>query len=498
MNKDTVKLNALDKAIYFFSPESALKRAHARQVFELSYDAANPGNARKTASGGYDTRSSESWTNQRDRIKLIWEARDLAKNFSFVKSILLKEAMYVCGKIKYQAQTGDPDMDRVYEKYWKDWESRADITNRHVFRQIVQLAHMNMRCDGEVGLALRPQGPEMKLQSIEADRLGNPNEGLRVNDEYYYQGIQVNDLGQPTSYRIFKRTRMGQYIEPEEVSPEQFIHYYDPMRSDQYHGVTAFDTALPHARDLYDLLKYEKLAVKWGSSHSGVITKEQKDVSKWASEEKASDGTSYEKIEPGKIVRTLPGEAIQMFQTSVRPSPTFNGFVETLIREMANGLNLPYSFVWDMASLGGVSARIELAMAQRAFRRSQNLLEEQVLNRIKDAVLSRAISFNIIPAHPNWRECKWQFPAHITADQGYTTQSDLAMLGQGIKTASGIIGEMGEDYEEVVEGLAKEVQIMYQVSQRTGIPMELIQQRLPNPTSLLAMMNEGMSGEPQG
>ena len=495
MENSKVKLNTFDRIIGYFSPTTALRRAHAREVYNFAYDAANPGRERKTVGGGFSVRSSESWDNQRDRIKLMWEARDLTKQFSFLKSILLKEAMYVCGKIQYQAQTGEPEIDAVYESYWRDWEKRADITGRHVFRQLVQLGHMAMRGDGEYCFVLRPQGDEMRLQAIEADRLGNPNEGLRTNDENYFQGISINELGQPVSYRVYERTRMGQYKNPEEIPPNQFIHYFDPMRSDQYHGVTSFDTCLAHARDIYDLLKMEKGAVKWGASHAGVITKQFKDLTQWDTADKSPEGTSYEKIEHNKIVRILPNEDIKLFPTQTRPSPTFQGFIDVLVREMANGLNLPYSFVWDMASLGGVSARIELAMAQRAFARSQNILVEQVLDRVKDAVLSRAIAFKKIPAHPAWRQCKWQFPAHITADQGYSTESDIALLSQGLKPAAEIIGEMGGDYEEVVEQLAKEVNIQYSVAQRTGIPMELLQQRLPNPTALIAAMNEGLASD---
>lgn len=482
-------LNAIDRLVTYFAPVAGLKRVHARELHEMSYDAANPERARKTPGGGFSTRASESQQNARDRLKMMWDARDLAKNFAFIKSVLLKEAMYVCGKIRYQAQTGDPEIDRQYEGYWEQWAKQADITGRHVFRQLMQLGHMGMRCDGEHGFILRPEGRMMKLQAIEADRIGNPNGGQRTSDERYFQGIQVNDLGQVVHYEVWNRTKMGQYKDPQEIPPAQFIHYFDPLRSDQYHGVTAFDTALPHARDIYDLLKMEKMAVKWGSSHAGIITKEHKDLSRWDTSEKSPEGTAYEAIEPGRIVRTLPGEAVTMFQTAQRPSATFTGFIDTLVREMANGLNLPYSFVWDMASLGGVSARIELAMAQRAFKRSQNLMEEQVLDRVKDAVLARAIAHKDIPPHPSWQAAKWQFPAHITADQGYTTQSDIAMLGQGLRTASDIVGELGSDYEEVTETLAKEVRIQYDVAQRTGIPMELLQQRLPNPTQMIAMMN---------
>ncbi len=489
----TTKLNVIDKTIAFFSPGAGVKRSFERQLFEMSYDAANPDRGRAMSSNPFTEGSSESASTQRDRIKMMWEARNLAKNYSFVKSVLMKESLYTCGRIQYQAQTGDPQMDDLYESYFNDWTKRCDLTGRNVFRQMIQLGHMGMRRDGQHGWVMVPQGADIKLQAIEGDRIGNPIKGTSSIDDRDYNGIKVNNLGQITNYELWARDKNGQYKNPKEVPVDSFIHYLDPMRSDQYHGITAFDTCIPHARNIHDLYRYETMAVKWGSAHTGIITKDKKDVTDWkTSAETTGNGTIKEKVEPGTVLRLDPGENVSMFQTSMRPSPTFNGFIEALIREMANGLNLPFSFVWDMAALGGVSARIELAMAQRTFKRSQLLLEERVLNPIKDAVISRAITYGQLPSTEKWNKCKWQFPAHITADQGYTTQSDIALMQNGLKTGHDIVTEMGGDYEETVETLAREAMMNVAASEEQVIPIEVISQRYPNATQQIAMMRQQM------
>ncbi len=490
--------SGIERVISFVSPQAAVKRQFERRIFEFGYDAARPGRARQSRGSGLWNAASENLQNNRDRVKMMWDVRDLVQNYSFVKSILLKEAMYVCGKIQYQANTGDTQIDSAIEDYWQQWCDSCDITGRHVFRQLIQLCHVAMRRDGDFGFILVAQGPELKLQCVEADRIGNPNQAGTA-EQNYFGGIKVNELGQVVSYRIFTRNIHGQYSDPTEVPPESFVHYFDPLRSDQYRGITAFDTAIPHARDLYELLQMEKLAVKWASAQTGIITKADPTMPDWKTTDGVTNrGTPLEAIEAGKLHRLLPGESVTPFPAPNRPSPTFQGFIEALVREMANGLNLPYSFVWDMSVLGGATARLETAQTQRAFARHQNLLIEQVLNRVKNAVLTRAIAFKILPPVPTYKSGKWQFPAHITADVGYQTQADLAMLTSGLKTRSDIYGEMGLDFEDQSRILAREIQFYQRLAAETGVPIELLTQTLPNASLLLSQMAQAMAATAAG
>lgn len=59
--------------------------------------------------------------------------------------------------------------------------------------------------------------------------------------------------------------KLKQYSLEGEVKPESFIHLFFPSRTDQYHGVSKLAPALPHARDLYELPGYEKIAAKFAT-----------------------------------------------------------------------------------------------------------------------------------------------------------------------------------------------------------------------------------------
>jgi lambda family phage portal protein len=495
------KTTFFEKAIGFISPEYALKRAHYKDLLEFSYDAANPGRTGKSLPSITTNSSSESLSNQRDRIKLMSEARNLVQNYSFFKSILNKESMYVCGQVKYQAGTGDPYTDNVYEQYWNAWTKKCDITGRHSFRQLVQLAHMSMRRDGDFAFLLVNVKDQLKLQSIEADRIGHPHEASKPK-ENYISGVKLDDYGAPVSYKVFRRSIHGQYTNGTDIPSKVFIHYFDPLRADQYRGVTAFETAIPHARDLYELLAMEKQAVKWAASHAGVITKTDQGPDKWASKvSRDTENKKLEKVDPGKIVRLQPGESITPFQTMNRPSPTFNGFVATLVREMANGLNLPYAFVWDMTQFGGVTARLEVEQARRAFDKHQQNLIERVLDPIKNAVIRRAIARGELPMTPNkpnaYKNGRWQFGSYITADLGNEVNANISLIQNGLKTHQACYGELGLDFEEEATKIAKEVQFLNGLAAQYGIPIELINNRLQNGTQMISQYQQMIAQQQQ-
>src|SRR6266478_1741033 len=95
--------------------------------------------------------------------------------------------------------------------------------------------------DGDHGLLeidpqFSPTG-EFCLQSIEADRIGSPLESQV--QENYIGGVGIDpENGRIQFYRIFKRTRTNQYLDPQEVAADKFIHVFDGERADEYRGRT--------------------------------------------------------------------------------------------------------------------------------------------------------------------------------------------------------------------------------------------------------------------
>lgn len=469
-----LKPNFLDKAVAVFSPTVALRRMVDREKMKMFiYEGARNNRSRQ---GPQLLQGSESSRNQFDRIQLMKNARELAENTGFVKSILLKMTTYVCGDIRYQAKTGNTKIDSQYEDYFESWSRNCDLTGRHTFRELVQLAMMSTIRDGDMGFKIRRINDQFKLQSIEADRIGGPFAVMATSN--YYSGITLDDDGVPLSYRIYERTPNNTYPKFQEVPAVEFVHFFDPFRLDQYRGVTAFHASITTIRDIHEILEFEKMAVKWGSSKAGIITSQtgadDSNVNFDTTQQDAVGNTmQVESMEPGAVTRLASGEDMKLFENN-RPSTTFAGFLETLYREIALSLNLPYGFVYDLSNLAGPAARLESAQAQRCFHRWQMLLKDKLLDRVKNLILLNGISNGEIPKIKSWMNGKWLFPAHPTIDVGRESAANLNENRQGLKSAAKIFGEQGEDVEDELRQIAKEARLKLDLAKEYDVPVTMI------------------------
>jgi len=503
-------MNFLDRAVSFFDPEAGVNRAQARERLKaFGYDSAQPGTNRGGSGGRQKNSSSETWRMQRDRLVLLWDARDVVRNFSILRGIISRIVQYTADTVQYVSQTGDEEIDSMYQDYFHAWCERADITGRHRLGALVSMAMWSLLVDGDHGwhlVEIDAGGKrQLRIQSIEADRIGDPNNPMSPGNNNDIGGIIVDEMGRPVSYRIFKRERRtALYSFEREIPADQFIHIFDPMRVDQYRGVTALSTVIAPARDLYEVYHFEKLAAKWQVGHAGFVkvsdpTRRDGGISAWnGTKDNRPDSPGTMAMEAGKIQRLSQGEDIQFAPGTNRPSGAFMALVQTMVREIASGLNMPYGFLYDMTAFSGHTGRIEIAQAMRSIRRYQKLLSEKALDPLRDRVIGLGISLGDLPAHPKWRSGRWGFGRSLTGDYGHDTTANLQLLSAGLVTATDLIAETGQSFEEVVRRSASEVAYLQRVATETGVPIELINQRLPGPTQALAAMAEPPQPPPPG
>jgi lambda family phage portal protein len=492
--------NLFERAIAAVAPGIALNRAIAREkLYFFGYDAANHGAKRGSSGGLSKNASSESPRMARERTELMWDVRDLERNMPIIRCVLDRMMQYVCGRIVFQSRTGDPEIDEIYEEYWEDWcANYSDITGRHDFQTLVGLAFRSMLRDGDFGFVRVRNGDVLSLQSIEADRIGDPYKIGANLDEKYICGITINDLGQPVSYDVFNRTRNNTYKFERQVAAGDFIHLTNPIRTDEYRTATWLCSVLPQARDLYEMFAFERGAAKWAASHAGVIRTQQtgpanryNSANQWDGKTTTPDGKPAVQVEGNKLIRLADGEDVTVFNTGNRPSGAFVNYIDTSLRDIAMGLNVPYGF-FDMTGFGGATVRLETQQLLRTFQRFQGSLVAKLLRPVRRSVFADGIARGKIPPHKNWRWDRWSFGRYITADVGYQTDADITLLNNGLKSASGIVAEnsdQGEDYDDIVEQLAKEAKITQEAAIKYDVPVELITgTRFPQATEMLSSL----------
>lgn len=486
----------LERAIQAVAPSWGLKRLEARVQRELySYNASVTNRIYAPKTYG---QPSESTQTTRSRVVMMWEARDLVENFPEAREISRKFGNYLTPN-EYSPTTGDKTYNGVVAEYFHAWCKQADITGRHSFRKLVQLAAEERPVDGDCGFAIRRVDGVLRLQLVPATRIGNPN-AIGAESNNYFQGVIVDDFGRPTAYRIYRVSREGVYYGAEDISAANFCHYLDPFRVDQMRGITDFHACMRTARMLYEILEAEKAGVRFASQQAALIFNDRSSANPRnlfqpspAQVLPTGQNQQNEFSEVATIKYLGPTDRVEVMPS--RPSQAFTGFVQHLMHEIAIGVGIPEGVLFGTQHYKGPSVRAEFAAADRFFSRHQGILTDKILDPIKNAVLLDAIASNEIPPPPmqagetmvqalkRATRGEWRFPAKLSIDVGRESAANMNENRQGAKSLQEIAAEQGTDAFARLEQIAAEAAFVKELSGRYGVPetaIRLTTQSLPS------------------
>jgi lambda family phage portal protein len=457
-------LNLIDKAIAFVNPQGAVDRLVARQrIKNFEYDAVKYSRQRK---GPSQLSGAEDYRSNYDRVELMKRARDLAENVGLVRSILMKFASHTAANISYQARTENPEVNTEVEAYWAEWWDKCDISTRHTGSTLMQVAVMSMLRDGDFLFCLvRDSDGNLKIQGIEGDRLGDPFKVYTSSE--LIGGIHIDQrTGAPTAYDIYSRSIGDMYTYQVTIPASQAFHLFDPLRIDQYRGISAFHTAINDATDIHEIVGFEKMSAKVASSQSAIIKRNNNNASDLSSLTNDQDingsPIKLEAIESGKISYLEPGEDIVFPDGPSRPSGAFAEFHKILLRNICLGVGIPYSFAVDPSAMSGPTARLEMQQAGRTFRRYQKLLDDKVLRPIKNIVIADGVARGLIENNVGSRTTRgiFNFGANVSIDLGRESASAISEFKTGLRTAADIYAERGQDFESAMRQRAIEAKLV--------------------------------------
>ena len=476
-----LKQTFLDKLVSFVNPQAGVQRLMAKKALtKFEYDAVKYTRDRR---GPSNLSGAEDFRSNYDRVELMKRARDLAENNGLVRSILMKFASHVASNLTYQARTDNPKANTEIEAYWNQWFENCDLSTRHTGSTLMQVATMSMLRDGDFLFVLvRDKNGDLKLQGIESDRLGDPYKTYTSLE--LIGGIHIDrETGAPTAYDIYNRSIGDFYSYQVTISASQAFHYFDPLRIDQYRGVSAFHTAINDATDIYDIVNFEKLAAKVASSQSAVVKRSNNnasDLSALTTEENFDNQQiKLESMESGKVSYLEPGEDIIFPDGPSRPSGAFAEFHKILLRNICMGLGMPYSFAVDPSAMSGPTARLEMQQAGRTFKRYQKLLNDKVLNPIKNIVIADGVARGMISGNgAKTTKGFFNFGANVSIDLGRESASAIAEFKAGLRTASDIYSERGMDVEAAFRARAIETKMIQDLAKEYGVPAQAVSEIL--------------------
>lgn len=434
------------------SPKMGVARiAREMKFHEFAYDAARPSHKRNYAPQNINPNSFDV---QRDRLQLMRESFDLEKNFGPAKALNRKYAMFTA-PISYHPQTGDTGLNKAVDEYLQDWFLNCDISAQYDFFKMMEFGVMGANTGGDYGWAyMRPGLPQdadlseeamidialqypLCIQAVEPDRIGGIYQN--VVSEEYIAGVVIGEYGQPTAFRVFRRSPVvSQYSDPVDIPADQFVHLKDPMRIDQIRPPGKLDTAVSLLRDMYETLDYmrgkQKLAAALtvftnsigASQGPGAMDGYQTNLFP------NNQAGLQQDIKYGQMNHMLQGMDIKFPDTQV-PGSESQFLIIFTMKLVAMSYNLPYSFALDAAELGGVSTRLESEMAKAEFERGQKI-NAHAATKIKNASLLDACAKGILPANRFSQICmgRWGFREHPQPDLGKEATANVSLYQNGL------------------------------------------------------------------
>jgi capsid protein/gas vesicle protein len=487
MNPD-FKMSVFDKALCAIAPGIGGKRLVSKlAIHNFRYDGAKSDHKRGQAPANM---SPNSFDVQRDRLQLMREGEDMERNFAPAKMLNRKVSMYVTPQ-SYHAQTGDQKLDAEIEDYLNDEVfPNCDVTGRYDFFRMLEFGVSGQFRCGDYGWAFQRPGSfegmsedesvklPLKIQAIEPDRIGGIYQNVVSND--YVSGLVIGDLGQIDAFRVFQRSMTtNTYDNPIDVPAKDFVHYTDPMRIDQYRGVSILATAIQNLRDLYEMMDFVKGKAKLASaltvftnSNGGVVGNGAFDA--YATNlGTGSDASALQQdIQFGQINHLAGGTDIK-FPSSNSPSNEEQWLMTQLLKFVAMSYDLPYSFALDAAALGGVSSRLESEMAKATFERFQGVLKPHA-DRIKNAFLYDAIAKGIFPVSVMRKITKgrWGYRQHPQPDLGREATAAVNLYQTGLLDPLKHWIDNAQDPEDVARSMGRWHQIKTKVAEEIGVPLE--------------------------
>jgi lambda family phage portal protein len=395
-----------------------------------------------------------------DRTRLMALSRKCFYNNAIVRGAVRDKAMYSVGSgigIRPQAMSGDQAWDDAAEQWWENWARSPEISGRHDMRSLQMLVSEAIDRDGEIFaiLTAKTDGAPA-VQIVEAHRVESPD--TSASNGGVVDGVKLDKFQRPLGYFIGEGDEYPR--RHREVKADAMLHVYEPERADQVRGYPAIGVALNSVLDRDELLRFEMMAAKAGSSIGLVIKNSTGNIGAegfLGDFSKDSNGNlTRESIFGGGLVPRMKNtEDIQSFVMN-RPNEKLDKHLEQYIRAAAIGLGLPYEFVWDTSAIGGVAQRFIIQKAARCFAARQDVLVNAFLSKLWRYAIARAISRKELPMNPGWQSVGWQTPRSITVDVGREATARRDDVKAGLMTLSDYFGEQGIDWKEAVAEIATE------------------------------------------
>jgi capsid protein len=273
----------------------------------------------------------------------------------------------------------------------------------------------------------------------------------------WVDGVKVSKLGAPTRYRVLKAP--GNYAEYNEISADDLTRVGKVDRIGQVRSRPWLHRAADHLQDITEILGYEKMSAKLGSSLAFVITSpEAGQIGLGSSLQKVQSGSgtpvTKDLMTDGSIIPQLkPGEKIESFNNA-HPSANLDTFLKYLRRDIAHGFNMPASVLFDPEEAGGATMRFAMEDAAKTIGRIQEIIIQSFAAPFWRFWVWQEIQSGRLPM-PNdgsdWWRCEFTAPQKVSVDIGRDGRLFSDMVQRGQISPQEFHNMRGKDHDQVLD-----------------------------------------------
>lgn len=481
----------IDSIVSAVSPMSGLRRMQARRIIR-SYQGAEPSRVSSNRVPRNQPADMELLGPfGADRLR-AW-ARDMVRNNAYAWGVVdtIVSSVVGCG-IKAQStfETWEGEdvevVNDARDKVWAEWAEVCDVNGQYTFeelqaacqREIVEAGEVLVRIirtpDAIYNGILRPV--PLALELIEADRLAGDKDTYAArlsaqNENRIIRGVEVDALGKPVAYWIYKDHPLQPYAftrEPERIPANEIMHLFRRDRVGQTRGVTWFAPALSWIRDLGTYVDNELQASAVASCFTVAIKTDTPIGNLYdpdGSSGTDSSGNRERYVEPGMIMELKPGEDVVGLNPG-RPNAGAEPWIQLILRGIAVGTGLSYEVVArDYSQTSYSSSRTSQLEDRRRFRCWQQYLIRHLCQPVWDAFSDAAAlsalpgfatSTDLLSDRRRFAPVEWLTPDWEWVDPSVEQSTAESALQSFTDTYANVLGARGRSFRSVFYQRAKE------------------------------------------
>lgn len=484
--KISVNENILDRTIRFFDPIRGQKRFRSRvqaEIVNSSYTSAERGRRAtkewKTSTGDADADLLFDLPTLRER------SRDLDRNDPLAGGAISTNCTNIIGNgLKLQSRI-KRNILKLTEDQASAWEEKTeaefslfadtkncDITRTLNFGGLQNLILRSAFTNGDVfsllpHIQMKDIPYSLKIQTIEADRVSNPNH--KADTATLAGGVEKNKNGAPIAYHILKQhpgMKNRSSFEWDKVSAygsktgrQRVIHLFDKKRPGQTRGIPYLSPVIEKLKQLSTLTDSELMASVVSSFFTVFIETESGGPNVLAPMNPVSEvgGKSTDdsfKMGSGAIISLAKGEKANI-PAPGRPNTAFDPFWVSLVRQIGIGIELPFEVLVKHFTSSYSASRGALLEAWKFFLMRREWVADNFCKIVYETWMWEAVALGRISApgfindpliRMAYLNSEWIGPVMAQIDEGRASKAATERITNRTSTIAIETAKLGGDY----------------------------------------------------